>query len=120
MKKNQTAIIGVGLKVGAGFIAGRLVSQIGPLKDNQILASGAQIAAGMVFGKQKGLGEIGIGMVASGVVSMVQNFVPSLMPAATASASGFLGLIPGSPVGSTTLPGVAGEMSYAPSGVYVE
>lgn len=120
MKKNQTAIIGVGLKVGAGFIAGRLVSQIGPLKDNQFLASGAQIAAGMVFGKQKGLGEIGIGMVASGVVSMVQNFVPSLMPAATASASGFLGLIPGSPVGSTTLPGVSGEMSYAPSGVYVE
>jgi hypothetical protein len=109
-KQSRSQLVISAAKVGGGFVAGRIVKNIGPLKGNNYLAAGAQIVGGVVLASMsKSTKEIALGMIASGIVDLTSQFTGG------AAANG-LGLLPYSGAGSTNLPGVAGEYHYQPNG----
>ena len=97
-------------KIGGGFVAGQVIENFGPLKGNKYLSAGAKIIGGVVLaGMSNQTKEIALGLAASGVVDIVQQFTG-------AAATNGIGLLPYGGSGSTMLPGVAGDYSYSPSG----
>lgn len=107
---SRSKLIVTAAKIGGGFVAGQVLENFGPLKDNKFLSAGAKIVGGIVLaGMSKSTQEIALGLAASGIVDLTQQFTKS-------SASGMgLGLIPYSGAGSSTVPGVAGDYGYSPN-----
>ena len=109
--KSRSQMIITAAKIGGGFVAGQVIENFGPLKGNKYLSAGAKIVGGIVLaGMSTQTKEIALGLAASGVVDIVQQFT-----GAAAATSG-LGLLPYGGSGSSMLPGVAGDYSYSPSG----
>lgn len=107
--KSRSQLIITAAKIGGGFVAGQIIENFGPLKGNKYLSAGAKIVGGIVLaGMSNQTKEIALGLAASGVVDIAQQF--------TGSAANGIGLLPYGGAGSTMLPGVAGEYSYSPGG----
>jgi hypothetical protein len=109
--KSRSQMVFTAAKIGGGFVAGQIIENIGPLKGNKYLSAGAKIVGGIVLaGMNKQFQEVALGLAASGIVDITQQFTQG------AAAANGIGLLPYSGSGSTTLPGVAGDYSYSPSG----
>lgn len=109
--KSRSQMVFTAAKIGGGFVAGQIIENIGPLKGNKYLSAGAKIVGGIVLaGMNKQFQEVALGLAASGIVDLTQQFTQG------ATAANGIGLLPYSGSGSTTLPGVAGDYSYSPSG----
>ncbi len=107
---SRSKLIVTAAKIGGGFVAGQVLENFGPLKQNKYLSAGAKIVGGIVLaGMSKSTQEIALGLAASGIVDLTQQFTSG------ASTNG-LGLIPYSGAGSSTIPGVAGDYGYSPNG----
>lgn len=108
--KSRSQLIITAAKIGGGFVAGQVLENFGPLKGNKYLSAGAKIVGGIVLaGMSNQAKEIALGLAASGVVDIAQQFTG-------AAAANGIGLLPYGGSGSTMLPGVAGDYSYSPSG----
>lgn len=105
--KSRSQLIITAAKIGGGFVAGQVLENFGPLKGNKYLSAGAKIVGGIVLaGMSSQAKEIALGLAASGVVDIAQQFTGS------AAAANGIGILPFSGTGSTALPGVAGEYTY--------
>jgi hypothetical protein len=106
-KINVAQVATSAAKAGAGFIGGKLLTaNVGYLRANPLIGSGAQILAGaLVASQSKNFQEVGIGMAANGMLELLVSNVPDV--ANQLGISG-IGQIAAPASGSIMFPGVAG------------
>ncbi len=110
-KGKNMQVITTGVKVAAGFIGGRFISNFDALKANPYLGAGAQAAGAIILSRMKGGGfkEAAVGMAASAVIDTIRIAAPSAAQQLGLSTISGIGLLNYGSSGSYAMPGVAGK-----------
>lgn len=105
MKKSHMNLVTSGVKVGAGFIVGRMAAQkVTFLQTNPYFSAVGQVVlAAVLSGMGKTGKEVALGVAASGIIDGVKAVAPGMSAQLGINGVGYL-----PPVGSTSVHSVAG------------